>query len=204
MSNLTRALVGATLVAVNLAGPAAIARPSDEGTSTQPQVTEGWNYYNQATRVPPAELKAWTQATDDSGTPTATPAPVAPARPAEPTGQPGWLVVSLGVLAAALAVVAGLAVLAARRATRTARPRQAICPRSRTRWGCRAHPAAPSPRRPSGGVRRCRGSERLRSFSRRSGGGHMWWRMGSGSRSGSRTRSSRRRSLGTGPWTSMS
>jgi hypothetical protein len=154
MSKLTRALiVGATLVAMNLAGLAAIAQPSDE-TTAQPQVTENWNYYNQATRVPPAELKArmqadaaqraqsdraayynqatrmspaelkaWTQANDGAGTP---PAPPAPARPAAPTGQPGWLVVSLGVLAAAMAVVAGLAVLAARRATRTARPRQAI------------------------------------------------------------------------------
>jgi len=38
-----------------------------------------------------------------------------------PSGQPGWLVVSLGMLDAALAVVAGLAVLAARRANRRAR-----------------------------------------------------------------------------------
>jgi hypothetical protein len=38
-----------------------------------------------------------------------------------PSGQPGWLIVSLGMLDAALAVVAGLAVLAARRANRRAR-----------------------------------------------------------------------------------
>jgi hypothetical protein len=49
----------------------------------------------------------------------------APARPAQPTGQPGWLVVSLGVLAAVLALVAGLALVAARRATRRARVGQA-------------------------------------------------------------------------------
>jgi hypothetical protein len=44
-----------------------------------------------------------------------------PARPGEPNGQPTWLVVSLGGLAAVLALVAGLAVLATRRANRRAR-----------------------------------------------------------------------------------
>jgi hypothetical protein len=38
--------------------------------------------------------------------------------PAEPSGQPTWLVIALAVLAAVLALVAGIAVLAARRATR--------------------------------------------------------------------------------------
>ena len=38
--------------------------------------------------------------------------------PAEPSGQPDWLVLGLGVLAAALALSTGLAVLAARRANR--------------------------------------------------------------------------------------
>jgi hypothetical protein len=46
-----------------------------------------------------------------------TPAPV---RPDEPNEQPGWLIVTLGVLAAVLALVAGLAVLAAKRANRRA------------------------------------------------------------------------------------
>jgi hypothetical protein len=45
----------------------------------------------------------------------------APLQPDQPTGQPGWLVVSLAMLAATLAVVAGLAVLAARRANHRAR-----------------------------------------------------------------------------------
>jgi uncharacterized membrane protein len=45
------------------------------------------------------------------------PAPVPP----ESNGQPGWLLASLSVLAAALAVIVGLAVLAARRAGRRAR-----------------------------------------------------------------------------------
>ena len=42
----------------------------------------------------------------------------APATPAEPGGQPTWLVIALAVLAAVLALVTGVAVLAAHRATR--------------------------------------------------------------------------------------
>ena len=56
-----------------------------------------------------------------SGTPAQAPAP----EPAEPSGQPGWLVASLGVLIAALALVAGVAVMAARRASRKVRAGQA-------------------------------------------------------------------------------
>jgi Na+(H+)/acetate symporter ActP len=70
----------------------------------------------------PAELKAWMQAKDRPDSPTQPPTqvPAAPVQPAEPSGQPTWLVVSLGGLAAALALVAGLALLAARRANRRA------------------------------------------------------------------------------------
>ena len=147
MSKLTRTLVvAATLAAMNLAGMTAVAQPNDGNNPTQQEVSENWNtynqstrvppaklkaqreladrwsYYNQATRLSPAELKAWSQAKDRVDTPTAPPTQApAPARPAEPNGEPGWLVVSLGILAAAMAVVAGLAVLAARRAVRTAR-----------------------------------------------------------------------------------
>jgi hypothetical protein len=46
--------------------------------------------------------------------------PTAPAPP-EPSGQPSWLVASLGGLAAALALIAGLVVLVAKRAGRRAR-----------------------------------------------------------------------------------
>lgn len=56
-----------------------------------------------------------------SGTPAQVPAPA----PTEPNGRPGWLVASLGVLAAAVALVGGLAVLAAKRAGRRARIRHA-------------------------------------------------------------------------------
>jgi hypothetical protein len=52
-----------------------------------------------------------------SGTPAQVPAPV----PADPNGQPGWLIASLAVLVAALALSSGLAVLAAKRTRRRAR-----------------------------------------------------------------------------------
>jgi hypothetical protein len=69
----------------------------------------------------PAELKAWMQAKDRPDTSTEPPSQVpAPVRPPGPSGQPLWLVVSLGALAAVLALVAGLALLAARRANRRA------------------------------------------------------------------------------------
>jgi hypothetical protein len=50
-------------------------------------------------------------------TPAPTPAPVPP----EPSGQPNWLVASLGGFAAGLALAGGLTVLVARRAGRRAR-----------------------------------------------------------------------------------
>ena len=158
MSKLRRTLVvGVTLAAMSLTAMTAVAQTSDRDTTTQREVSENWNYYNQSTRVPPAELKArmqadlalqelsdrwtryyqatrmspaalkvWTQGKDGTDAPTAPPAQVpALAPPAEPSGEPGWLVVSLGILAAAMAVVAGLTALAARRAIRTARLGQA-------------------------------------------------------------------------------
>jgi hypothetical protein len=86
------------------------------------ELAERWTYYYHATRMAPAELKAWMQAQERADASIETPAQApAPAQPTEPSRQPGWLVVSLGMLAAALAVVAGLAVLAARRANRRAR-----------------------------------------------------------------------------------
>jgi hypothetical protein len=155
MSKLTRTFIlAATVAAMNLAGLTAIAhaQANDQDTTTQQEWAENWNYYQQATRVPPAELKArmqadatqrelsdrwtyyyqatrmspaelkaWMQAKDRPDTSTQPPAQVsAPVRPPQPNGQPLWLVVSLGGLAAALALVAGLALLAARRANRRA------------------------------------------------------------------------------------
>jgi hypothetical protein len=156
MSKLARTIIlAATLAALNLAGMTATAhaQANDEDNPTQQELADNWSYYNQATRVPPAELKArmqadaaqrklserstyyyhatrmspaelkaWMQAKDRPDTPTKPPTqvPAAPVQPTEPNGQPTWLVVSLGGLAAALALVAGLALLAARRANRRA------------------------------------------------------------------------------------
>jgi hypothetical protein len=159
MSKFTRVLVlGATLAAMNLAGMTAVAQANDEDPASQQELAENWNYYNQATHIPPAELKArmeadaaqrklsarwayyshatrmspaelkaWLQAKDrpDTSTEPPTQVPAAPVQPTEPNGQPIWLVVSLGGLAAALALVAGLALLAARRANRRAQVRHA-------------------------------------------------------------------------------
>ena len=94
-------------------------------TPTQRELSERWTYYYHATRMSPAELQAWMQAKGRGDTSTATPTQVpAPVQPTEPSGQPAWLVVSLGGLAAVLALVAGLALMAARRANRRARVEQ--------------------------------------------------------------------------------
>ena len=95
-------------------------RPPTEG-----QVGEPWRHPQVAaeqptvaddTRRPPSEARvgeAWRHPTS------------APVPPAEPSGQPGWLIPSLVVLAAALVLAGGLALLAARRAGRRARVRHA-------------------------------------------------------------------------------
>src|SRR5512132_3753320 len=132
MSKLARALVlGATLAAMNLAGLTAVAsaQSTDEPTNnqdarrapTQAQVGEAWRQ-PQATaeepsvagdpRRPPTESQVGESWRHPTG---------APVRSAEPSGPSGWLVASLSVLAAALALAGGLAVLAARRAGRRAR-----------------------------------------------------------------------------------
>jgi hypothetical protein len=132
MSKLSRALIlGATLAAMNLAAmtTVALAQANDEPTSnqdarqppTEGQVGEAWRHPQVAaeqptvaddTRQPPTEAQvgeAWRHPTS------------APVPPAEPSGQPSWLIPSLGVLAAALVLAGGLAVLSIRRAGRRAR-----------------------------------------------------------------------------------
>jgi heme A synthase len=148
MSKLTRTLlVGATLAAINLAGMTTVAHayPLDPATDeptrhdarrppTQGQVGEAWHQH-------PVTSQQQIQATAADATlgrvlarehfsipnqPSAqVPAPV----PAQPNGQRGWLLASLGVLAAALLLAGGVAVLAARRASRRAPPRPASLPR---------------------------------------------------------------------------
>jgi hypothetical protein len=92
-----------------------------QANAAQRELSDRRAYYGHATQMSPAELKAWVQAWDRAGTPTVKTVQVpAPVRPDQPSGQPLWLVVALGGLAAVLAVVAGLALLAARRANRRA------------------------------------------------------------------------------------
>jgi hypothetical protein len=98
MSKRTRALILASMVAaLNLAAMSAVAQATDEPTGKQ------------AARRPPTQRQvgeSWRHQTSVSG------------RPAEPSGQPGWRIASLGFLAAALALVGGLALLAATRPSR--------------------------------------------------------------------------------------
>jgi hypothetical protein len=134
MSKLARILaLAAVLAAMNLTAIAQ-AHPADQPT-------------RQATMRPPTETRvgeyrrerpvtAPRPVTDDiahrqplpqerAATPTGPAAQVtSPAGPAEPSGLPGWLVPALGVLAAVLALAAGVAVTAARRAHRTPRAGQ--------------------------------------------------------------------------------
>jgi hypothetical protein len=131
MSKLARALVlGATLAAMNLAAITTVAlAQANEPTSnqdtrrppTERQVGEAWRHPQVAaeqptvaddTRRPPTEA----QVGETWRHPTSAPVP-----PAEPSGQPSWLIPSLGVLAAALVLAGGLTLLAAKRAGRRAR-----------------------------------------------------------------------------------
>jgi hypothetical protein len=122
MSKCTRALVLVAMVAaMNLPGMTAIAQTQPPDAVEQFRRGER---ASQEDRIPAeaveefrrGERASQEQPTADNPTPTP-----APPQPDQPTGQPGWLVVSLGLLAAMLAVVAGLAVLAARRANHRAR-----------------------------------------------------------------------------------
>jgi hypothetical protein len=136
MSKLVRACVlGAMLAAINLAGmtAGAQAQANDEpagkqGAARRPptegQVGESWRHRQAASdaptstrdaRRPPLETRvgeSWGHGARVSQEQTTA------VRPAEPSGQPGWLVLGLGVSAAALTLVAGLAVVAAKRMRR--------------------------------------------------------------------------------------
>jgi hypothetical protein len=133
MSKLARALVlGAMLAAMNLAGMTAVAQAqaNDEpnGREARPpsegQVGETWRkrpVTSQQQTAADAALQrqlARERFSIPNGTPAQAPAPP---QADEPSGQPGWLVPSLAVLAAALTVSGGLAVMAAKRASRRVR-----------------------------------------------------------------------------------
>jgi hypothetical protein len=128
MSKLTRTLIiGATLAAMHLVGMTAVAQAqaTDEPVRQPPterQVGEAWRHRQAASPEQTAADAALQRQLDrerssiPNGTPAQAPTPV----PAKPSGQPGWLVVSLAVLVAALALAGGLAVLAAKRTRRRA------------------------------------------------------------------------------------
>jgi hypothetical protein len=131
MSKLARALVlGAMLAAMNLAAMTAVAQAqaNDEGKDarrppTQGQVGETWRerpVTSQQQTAADAALRRQL-ARERHSIPSETTAQVPTPVPSESSGQPGWLLASLGVLAAALALSGGLAVMAARRASRRVR-----------------------------------------------------------------------------------
>jgi hypothetical protein len=136
MAKLTRELIiAAALVAMTLAGPAAaaVAQATDEPTGkqdarrppTQGQVGEAWHqpqFAPAAANVAGDARRAPTES--QVGEPWRHQTSVA-RRPAGPGVQPGWRRASLGLLAAALALVGGLAVLAATRPGRRPRAGQA-------------------------------------------------------------------------------
>jgi hypothetical protein len=136
MSKRTRALVlAATLAAMHLAGLTAVAHAQandpDGKVARRPpserQVGEAWRHAHVATPEQTAADAALQRqlARERFSIPNATPARTTAPVPDEPNGQPGWLLASVGVLAAALALAGGLAVLAAKRASRRARIRPA-------------------------------------------------------------------------------
>jgi hypothetical protein len=145
MSGLTRILVvGAAVVAMSLAPTAAVAQPHthDEAPTTEQELAQRWNDYNQSTRVAPAELEAgrraeaarralaekWdhyyhstrippaeltARAQARAGPANAT-EPPAQATPARPDGSTEQLGWLIVPLAVLVVLVTGLAVLAAR------------------------------------------------------------------------------------------
>jgi hypothetical protein len=128
MSKLTRALIlGATLAAMNLVGLTAVAHaqanhdPDGKDArrlATERQAGEPRRHGQVASQEQTAADAALRRvlARERFSIPSAT-----PEQPTEPSGQPNWLLASLGGFAAGLALAGGLAVFAARRAGRNAR-----------------------------------------------------------------------------------
>jgi hypothetical protein len=118
------------LAAMNLAGMTAVAQAQvdDEGKDARPptegQVGETWRkrpVTSQQQAAADAALRRQL-AQEHSYRSSEPPAQVpAPTQAPDPSGQPSWLIASLAVLAAALAVSGGLAVMAAKRASRRVR-----------------------------------------------------------------------------------
>jgi hypothetical protein len=132
MSKLARALVlGATLAAMNLAAMTTVAQaqandepPSNQDARQPPtegQVGEAWRHPQVAAEQPTVADDTRRPPTEGQVGEPWHPRLRIPVPPAEPSGQPGWLIPSLGVLAAVLVLAGGLAALAAKRAGRRAR-----------------------------------------------------------------------------------
>ena len=132
MYKLARTLIlGATLAAMNLVGLTAVAHAQANDPDgkqarrppTERQVGEAWRHNQVASPEQTAADAALQRqlARERHSIPSGTPAQVTAPVPPEPSGAPGWLLASLGVLAAALVLAGGLAVLAAKRAGRRAR-----------------------------------------------------------------------------------
>jgi hypothetical protein len=130
MSNRARVLIlGVTLAAMNLAGMTAFAhaQATDQQATRRPpterQLGEPWRHHQVTS---PAQAAADTAhrrqtAQEQSYNPRTTPAQVPAPVPDEPSRPTGWLLASVGVLVATLALAGGLAVRAARRTRRRAR-----------------------------------------------------------------------------------
>jgi hypothetical protein len=133
MSKLTRTLIiGATLTAMHLAGMTVVAHAQsnndpDGKVARRPpserQVGESWRHRQAASPEQTATDAALQRQLArerfaiPNGTPAQTPAPVPP----EPSGQPNWLVASLGGFAAGIVLAGWLTILAAKRTRRRAR-----------------------------------------------------------------------------------
>jgi hypothetical protein len=130
MSKFTRTLIiGAMLAAMHLVGMTAVAhaQATDQRAALRPpsegQVGEAWRHRQAPSRRQAAADAALKRvlARESFSVPSGTAAPVPAPAPDKPSGQARWVIASLAVLVAALA----LAVLAARRTRRKARPRHA-------------------------------------------------------------------------------
>ena len=124
MSKLTRVLaLAAMLAAMTLTGLTAVAQaqPTQDDSAkraaeAQERYYSTWSYGDPAVEQGLAQERYYsTWGYGDTPTPAA----------AQPSGQPGWLVPAIGVLAAVLALVAVLVVMAARRTSRRVRAGQA-------------------------------------------------------------------------------
>jgi hypothetical protein len=133
MSKLTRCLaVVAMLAAIALVGTTTVAHaqttdqpgsPETRRPPTRGQVGEAWHHHQAGSKEQPAtdaalgRVLARERFSIPNGAPGQVPAPT----PIQPKGHRGWFIASLGVLVV-LMLVAGLAMLVARRASRRAPP----------------------------------------------------------------------------------